>query len=259
MAVDAAGDLVVTDFERDPNAPPGLGVTKWARARRVPADGSAPVPLPIGGLASPFGVAVNAGGDVYVADNNFATVVVLAAGTTAPTLLPGIGDDRKLADVAVGPDGAVYVAYQPGFIRGEGKGGVLKVDERNRRFGKPKHIVLPFDVRFPSGLAVDGRGSVYVVDGTTVWEWTPGEQSAKALPFLGVHRPSHVAVDAAGAVYVTEGADRGRVVVLESGSGETQVLPVDGLRQPRGVAVDATGNVYIADLGNRRLVRVPVA
>jgi serine/threonine-protein kinase len=62
--------------------------------------------LPFTGLNHPTGVAVDAAGDVYVADRG--RVVMLAAGSTAQTVLPFTGLNDP-GGVAVDTAGSVYV------------------------------------------------------------------------------------------------------------------------------------------------------
>ncbi|GED97582.1 hypothetical protein [Gordonia crocea] len=254
LAIDARGGLLVTDYEPDPDAPPGLGVTKWGRLSRVPAEGGAPTTI-MDTLGMPDGVAAGAAGEIYVADNNSSSLVVSANATVS--LWPSVGPDRKPCGVAVGPDGAVYAVYHPGFTRGEGRGGVLRLADKKSVFGKAKHVRLPIDVRFPGGMAVDAAGVVYVVDGRVVKRWAPGEPGATTLPFTGLNFPSAVAVDSVGAVYVSDMGDDPKVVVLEQATGEQHRLPVEGLGAPRGIAIDAAGDVIIADSAQRRIVVVP--
>jgi trimeric autotransporter adhesin len=80
--------------------------------------------------------------------------------------------------------------------------------------------------------------------------------------------PSAVAVDSSGNVYIADTGNHrvrkvtGGIISTVAGMGDTDFSGDGGpavlatLREPRGVAVDATGNLYIADYGNSRIRKV---
>ena len=117
---------------------------------------------------------------------------------------------------------------------------------------------------WPSGVAVDAKGNVYVVEtynyriqvfesnGSLVAKWgTLGSGDGQ------FDQPHGVAADAQGNVYVADSGHH-RIQVFDSngsfiakwgsyGSGDGQFY------WPSGVAVDAKGNVYVADRYNQRI------
>jgi len=118
--------------------------------------------------------------------------------------------------------------------------------------------------RYPSGVAVDSSGSVYVADrsnnriqkfnssGAFITKW--GSYGTGDGQF---RYPSGVAVDSSGNVYVAD-EDNHRIQKFDSngtfitkwgtsGTGDGQ------FRYPSGVAVDSSGNVYVADRDNHRI------
>jgi serine/threonine protein kinase, bacterial len=70
-------------------------------------------------------------------------------------------------------------------------------------------------LNFPTGVAVDAVGNLYVVDfgNDRVLKLAAGSSTQAVLPFTGVDDPSGVAVDTAGNVYVTD-RKNSRVVKL---------------------------------------------
>jgi serine/threonine protein kinase, bacterial len=77
---------------------------------------------------------------------------------------------------------------------------------------------LPFTgLKFPSGIAVDSTGSVYVTDAMNnrVLKLAAGSPNQEVLPFTGLIGPNGVAVDSTGNVYVIDGGNR--VVRLTAG------------------------------------------
>jgi sugar lactone lactonase YvrE len=195
-------------------------------------------------LSAPAGLAVDAKGNVYVADAGNARIRMFTPGGTILTIAGG-GN-------ASGPDGL-----------GDGGSAVLaKLD-------------------FPQGVAVDGKGNIYVADtfdslvrvftiaGTiSVAAGTPGSRgfSGDGGPAIAAKlaSPAGIAIDALGRVYIADnGADVIRRFTLGgdietiAGTADQAGYGGDGgpataalLNEPGGVAVDAAGNVLIADTGN---------
>lgn len=113
----------------------------------------------------------------------------------------------------------------------------------------PTVEVLPFNVKRPCGIAVDGAGTVYV---SSIRDWqayklTVGSNSPVLLPISNLNYPYGVAADHAGNVYLTDSGN-GRVLKLAAGSTAPTALPF-GASRPIGVAVDGAGAVYITDDG----------
>jgi NHL repeat len=139
---------------------------------------------------------------------------------------------------------------------------------------------------FPAGVAVDGKGNVYIADKDT-YRVRKVDRDGTITTIAGTGRrgfsgdggsatsatltePVGVAVDEQGTVYIAD-PDSARVRKVNPGGTITTFagngrgfLPLgDGgpatsaqLNDPVGVAVDRKGNVYIADDGNNRVRRV---
>jgi serine/threonine-protein kinase len=204
--------------------------------------------LPFTGLdfrLSPGGVAVDSAGSVYVtSEDMFGRVVKLAAGSSAPTVLPFSGLYQPQG-LAVDTNGAVYVA--------DFNNRVVKLAA-----GANTQSVLPFTgLNYPEGVAVDAAGNVYVADrgNNRVVKLDAGSNAQRDLPFTGLKYPDGVAVDTAGTVYVTD-SDNGRVLKLDPGSSTQTVLPFTGLVVPWGIAVDTAGTVYVTDHDTDKLLRL---
>ena len=81
-------------------------------------------------------------------------------------------------------------------------------------------VTLPFTgLLYPSGVAVDSRGDVFVADtdNARVMELPHGSVSPVTLPFTGLVLPRQVAVDSAGDVFVADTINS-RVVELPHGA-----------------------------------------
>jgi sugar lactone lactonase YvrE len=246
IAVSAAGDLFIADqFHQTVRQVRGGTITTFAGGGPAvpPGDGGPAIAAPLG---HPTGVAVHPDGSVYISDQGDHRVrrvgpdgvITTVAGTGE---VGAGGDDGPAAQatlnapggVAVGPDGAVYVA-----------------DTGNHRIR-----------RIAAG--VDGVSTITTVAGTGDERFTadgvPATESALALP-------SGVAVDGEGRIYIADtGNDRVRMVdtggLISTVAGNGTAGPggdggaaVDAnLDGPWGVTVDSDGRVYIADTGNDRV------
>jgi len=81
-------------------------------------------------------------------------------------------------------------------------------------------VTLPFTgLLYPSGVAVDSRGEVFVADtdNARVVELPRGSARQVTLPFTGLSNPWQVAVDTAGDVFVADTINS-RVVELPHGA-----------------------------------------
>ncbi len=136
---------------------------------------------------------------------------------------------------------------------------------------------------WPTGVAVDSAGDVYVADQgndeirkitpsgvVTTLAGTAGQQGSSngtgtAARF---YYPQGLAVDAAGNVYVSDQDNdeirkitpSGVVTTLAGSAGQTGSSDGTGsaarFNNPKGVAVDGAGNVYVADLNNQDVRKI---
>jgi serine/threonine-protein kinase len=210
----------------------------------APSAGGSQTELPFAGLTGPSGLAVNAAGDVYVADAGNSRMLELPSGSISPTTVPftGLGNP---SGVAIDSAGDVYVTNTA-------NNRVLKLAA-----GSSSTIELPFTgLTGPRGVATDSSGAVYVSGGANkVLKLAAGSSNTTEPPFTGLNNPGGVAVDAAGDVFVADSANS-RVVKLAAGAATPTVLPFTGLNNPGGVAADGTGQVYVTDTGNNRVLKL---
>ncbi|MDT5350607.1 MAG: serine/threonine protein kinase, bacterial, partial [Mycobacterium sp.] len=164
------------------------------------------VTLPFTGLDSPWGVAVDSAGAVYVADAGDNRVLKLAAGSATQSVLPFTGL-QGLMGVAVDSAGNVYATDNS-------SNRVLKLAA-----GSSTPTVLPFTgLTAPCGVAVDSVGNLYVtaVGNHQVLKLAAGSATPTVLPFTGLHGPTGIAVDSAGNLYVNDEGNN-RVLKLAAG------------------------------------------
>ena len=237
----------------------------------------------------PYGVAVDAAGNVYVADesNNLIRkitpegVVSTLAGSTEGSA-DGAGTSAQFnspTDVAVDAAGNVYVADLVNHlirkITPEGLVSTLAGSTEGFRDGSGRSAQF----NSPAGVTVDAEGNVYVADylNDRIRKITPeglvstlagstegfSDGSGTSAQFNG---PAGVTVDATGNVYVADEFNHRIRKVTPEGLVSTLAGSTVGFRdgigrsaqfnRPSGVAVDATGNVYVADLVNHRIRRI---
>jgi sugar lactone lactonase YvrE len=237
------------------------------------------------GLDGPMGIAVDAGGTIYVSDTDHHCIRRISPDGTATVfagamLQPGSTDGpaasarfNQPAGLTIAPDGALLVAdLSNGVIR--------RID-----LSAPGNPVttLPADkwLYRPSALAARADGTLYVVETgmarvvelkgglvSTVAGSVPGYAdgapgAAQLLPYLGI------AVLADGSVAVADPGNyrlrrisfksdgKAREVTTLAGSGRFGARDGDGQNAdfvlPAGLAVGPDGTLYVADSGNALL------
>jgi hypothetical protein len=118
------------------------------------------------------------------------------------------------------------------------------------------------DLSQPRGLALDGKGDLYIADtgNNRIVEVNAAQQVSLANTQLyNLSRPSGVAIDSAGDLYI---ADTGNNRILEIAAGGGPAIVDTGSYQlagPTSVAVDEDGTLYISDNGNNRIVSIPAS
>jgi MBG domain (YGX type)/PASTA domain len=219
LAVDAAGDVFVTDYNSGQTLElmPGGGQTS----------------IVTNGQACQAGVAVDGAGDVFVSSTCANNVVELTPGGVQTTVGSGFTSPQSLA-----VDGAGDV-----FIADAGSGLVDEVTPSGALSTVPAS-----GLSNPYGVAVDGAGDVFIADnaGNKVVEVTPG--GVQTTVGSGLKSPWAVAVDAAGDVFISDFGNR-RVEEVTPGGVQTTV-PVSGLGCPLGLTVDGSGDLFVADACN---------
>ncbi|MGA2736652.1 MAG: SBBP repeat-containing protein [Bryobacteraceae bacterium] len=242
------------------------------------------VALVSSGLTSPYGVAVDSSGNIYIADQGTGAIYEWNATMQQVTTLIASG---VLSGTGVAVDGSGNVYFfqadlglyewiastqQVTLLAGSGLsaptglavdayGDVYMGDSGgavNEWSASTQQVTTLFSVGSAVGLAVDASGNVYTVGGGAVNEWSASTQQVTPLVSAGLNNPSGVAVDGSGNVYI---ADSGNNAVEEwsASTQQTTTLAPTGLNNPSGVAVDGSGNIYIADTGNQAIKEIPYA
>jgi hypothetical protein len=247
VACDSAGNLYIADtgntrVRKVTFATTNVDTTFTTLAGTAGGEGSADGTGSAALFKYPNGVAVDATGNVYIADESNHTIRKITSGGVVTTLAgtagssgstDGTGSAARFTGptgVAVDVEGNVYVADRANHsIRKITSGGVVTTLAGSSAGDTGSSDGTGSDARFlsPRSVAVDVEGIVYVADTAnhTIRKIT----AAGVTTFAG----------SAGSLGSTDG----------TGSAAR-------FNQPRGVAVDAARNVYVADWVNHTIRKI---
>lgn len=263
VAVDAAGNVYIADANDH-------------RIRKIATDGTISTvagdgfpgfsgdggPASAARLSTPYGIAVDSAGNLYIADLGNHRVRKVAAHGTITTVN---GTENLLAprNVALDAAGNLYVSEFSGHrVRRVGTDGKITTiaGTGTAGFSGDGGAATAAQPDFPAGLAFDSAGNLYIADSsnnrvrevlttgmitTVLGTGAPGATVPNQL-----NVPTGVAIDNAGNLDVADSANQ-RIQQL-SPSGTIQTLPGAG----RGVAADSKGDLFIA-AGSRVLELSP--
>jgi DNA-binding beta-propeller fold protein YncE len=220
-------------------------------APQVVFSPSTVAPLGSGGFAFPNGVAVDGGGNVYVADQASSTLKEIPAsciaGANDKTCMKSLGGGfSSPSGVALDGSGNLYV--------GDTKNNAVK--EMPPGCASSSCVtVLGGGFSSPYGVAVDSDGNLFVADrgNQALKEIPPGCASASCVSTIGAGfaGPMGVALDSAGYIYVAD-YDGNAVKATYAGCQSFGCVTLIAVSLgPTAVAVDSGFSVYFADMGDK--------
>jgi sugar lactone lactonase YvrE len=223
-------------------------------------------------LRSPFSVAIDGAGNLYIADTSDNRIRKVSAATGYISTVAGSGTACSSTTAACGDGGSA--------------------------------IASGANLNSPTGIAVDGAGNLYIADlydnrirkvtaatgyistvagsGTqcSVATATCGDGGSATATGANLYEPAAVALDGAGNLYIADENDN-RIRKVTAATGYITTVAGSGLActpytsvcgdggsatasgaelyYPYGVAVDAAGNIYIADRADNRVRKVHAA
>jgi uncharacterized protein (TIGR03437 family) len=249
ITMDPAGDLFIADNgnNRIRKVAPNRMISTVA-GNGVAAFSGDGGPAANAALASPFGAAVDPGGNLLIADYGNMRVRKVAPNGTITTMA-GNGAYRFSGDN--GPALSAALDNPEGLTVDRG-GNLYFADTANNRVRK-----------------VAANGTIGTVAGNGLDGFSGDNVTAAAS---ALSEPGDVSVDGAGNLYIAaSGGNRilkvspGGTLTTVAGngagafSGDGGSAAMASLHLPSGVAVDSAGNLYIADAGNNRIRRVTPA
>lgn len=198
-------------------------------------------------LSYPSAVAVDAAGNVYIADTRNQRIRKVTVKTGIITTVAGSRDNGFAGDG--GPANAAQLS-KPSAVAVDAAGNIYISDYGNNRIRK---------VTLATGVITTIAGN-----GT---EGYSGDGAAATAAEL--NNPKGLAVDAQGNIYVADFGNNCIRKITPSGtistiagnntsgfSGDGGAATAAQLNNPAGIAIDAQGNIYIADAGNNRIRKI---
>ena len=241
LAFDSAGNIYITDsgdnLIREVTLAGIVNTVAGNGQQGFSGDGGAATSAE---LDTPIGVAVDASGNIYIADTHNQRIREVSGGiihTVAGTGTAGYSGDG-------GPAVSAALAY-PTALAVDAQGNLYIADTNNNRIRK-----------------ISG-GSIKTVAGNGIQSYSgDGGPAVNA----GLNSPAGVAVDSSFNLYIGDTLNQ-RVRAVSSATGIITTLAGDGvngfngdgtataseLASPSGVAVDSSGTVYVADSDNQRI------
>ncbi|MBI4479529.1 MAG: hypothetical protein HY651_05860, partial [Acidobacteria bacterium] len=246
VLVDSAGNVFLSDTEshRIRKVTPA-GVITTVAGNGVIGDSGDGGPATNARLAFPIGLAMDASGNLFIADLYNHRIRRVTPGGTITTVA-GTGVDGFSGDggqatsaqlsqprgVAVGTDGSLYIADSTNFrVRKVSPGGIISTfaGDGVPRFGGDGGPATSASLDFPSGVALDAVGNLFIA--TT-----------------GSHRIRKI--NLAGSISTVAGNG------MNTFSGDGGPATSAALNDPVAVTVDSGGNLFIAEFSNQRIRRV---
>jgi len=298
-AKDAAGNVYVADVinQRVRKIAPN-GVISTIAGTGVSGYSGDNGPGTSAQLYGPSGVAVDASGNVYIADTyNHRLRRVTPDGTITTIAGTGVccdsGDNGPAAvarlaypaALAVDASGNIYIAELSSVVRKIITAGTISLVAGTEEskfvygFSGDGGPATSAQLNYPQGIAVDGAGNLYIADtdncrirqvatngtittvagtGSCGYSGDGGLATAAQLSY-----PFGVAVDSAGLLYIADTSNSrirevtaDGVITTVPGSGSYDYSGDGGLstaaafRSPRGLAIDGSGNILVADTNN---------
>src|SRR5439155_1734201 len=250
VALDAAGNLFSADWDnaRIRRVDAGTGTITTVAGTGTYGFSGDGGPATAAELGAPTGVALDAAGNLFIADWGNARIRRVDAATATITTVAGTGTHGFSGD---GGPATVAELYLPSGVVLDGAGNLFIADLGNARIRR-------VDAATATITTVAGNGTVgFGGDG--------GPATAAEL-----WAPNGVALDAAGDLFI---ADVGNARIRRVDAATATITTVAGngtvgfggdggpataaeLMGPSGVALDGAGNLFIADRGNVRIRRV---
>ncbi|GAB3993632.1 hypothetical protein GCM10028807_29390 [Spirosoma daeguense] len=302
VAIDRTGNLYIADFYNyRVRKVSTAGIITTVAGNGTFGFGGDGGPATSASLSYPYGVSVDGSGNLYVADRENQRIRKV---TTLGVISTVAGSGNLGFSGDGGPATSASLAY-PTDVVADSLGNLYIADPNNQRirkvstsgvistiagtglptFGGDGGPALNANMAYPSGVAVDALGNVFVADqgnnrirkvntsgiiNTIAGNGTLGFGGDNGpAPNANLYYPTDVVTDKAGNLFIADqGNNRIRkvttsgIITTIAGNGSYGFSGDGGnatsatLANPYGVAIDGSGNLYIADQKNQRIRKV---
>ena len=242
VAADTSGNVYIADTLNNAIRKVSNGVITTVAGNGISGYSGDNGPAASANLNSPYSVAVDTSGNLYIADTVNNVIREVANGVIAT-----IAGNGKQGNAGDGGPATSASLNAPQGVAVDATGDVFIADTGNSVIRK----IVNGTISTVAGTGLTG----YIGDG--------GPATGAAL-----NLPTGVAVDLGGNLYIADSGNEaireisGGVISTLAGNGTAGYLgdngPANGaeFRTPSGVAVDAAGNVYVADHGNSAVRKI---
>ena len=282
VAVDSSGNIYIADSGNHLVRKVSGAVTVTVAGTGTPGAFGDSGPAASAQLNSPWGVAVDGAGNIYIADfGNDALRKVTNGVISTPLVQQGLGPTGVTVDSA----GNLYVAAFSSDIVGLlplAGAPSLVAGNFTPGYGGDNGLAINAELSGPAAVALDPAGNLYITDyyNNVVRKVAAGTITTVAggpQGFIGDHGapssallldPTYTATGPSGETYIVDSAHNvvrkvvNGVITTVAGTGTPGYSGDNGaatsatLNAPWGVAVDSAGNLYISDAGNNVIRKV---
>ncbi len=220
-------------------------------------------------LCNPWGVLLDTGGRLFIADTNNDRVLIYNSplSSSIATQIINVGAGGQPLGIALDSTGRLYVAVSLSRV--------LQYDTPLASTVLTRTINLPPGA-YPIGVATDAAGRLYVADSyiprILILQNPTVSDTATVVPTGSGSIPTGIALDASGRVFLTDQGSH-RVVWYDSiltdstpdgvigqpgfapGTCNNGGLDAGSICFPAGVAAGADGSIYVSDSNNNRALQ----
>ena len=213
------------------------------------------------GFKTPTSEAVDAAGDLFIADSGSSAVWEIPAGGTTPVAI-GSGLSSPTG-VAVDGAGNVYIADT-------GNSRIVEVPVVNGALSTAAQIeIVPGSTSIageklssPAGVSIDALGNLYIADtGNDRIVFLPQNNNWDVNGAFtlgsGFRGPLATTVTSSGLIYVADSGNGKVYSIPYPGAAAPITVAATGFSSPSALAVDAAGDLFVVDKGNSQVVRIP--